>query len=375
MAVFLRGKIYWFHFQFQGRRIQESSGFRNRTAAMRAESKRKIDLLERRAGFTKPKPIPKFDDFSKQFLEWSKQQHRPKTHELHELNCKTLKRFFRGKYLDEITSEMVENFKSARKHERIQWAKNRFVTGATVNRSLTTLKLLFNQAQRCGYAVKNPAVGVAMYREPLDSMRVINFKEQAAYLAETSQPLHDIAKIILDTGMRPEEVFRMRAENLDFKQRTIINPYGKTKAARRSIPMTDDILGILGRRVKEAMKITSPYVFPSRHDDQKPIGSVKKAHSAAVKRSNIERHFRLYDLRHTFATRAVASGADLPTLSSLLGHASILMTMRYVHPAAEQKRVAIEKFEKFRAEGIINAAALQRSQRVTTKVTTVERVN
>ncbi len=108
---------------------------------------------------------------------------------------------------------------------------------------------------------------------------------------------------------------------------------------------------------------------------QEPIGSVKKAHKAAVERAKIKRYFRLYDLRHTFATRAVASGADLPTLSALLGHTSIQMTMRYVHPAAEQKRIAIEKFEKFRAEGIISAAATQQSHRVPTKVTTVERVN
>jgi len=71
----------------------------------------------------------------------------------------------------------------------------------------------------------------------------------------------------------------------------------------------------------------------------------------------------------------VASGADLPTLSALLGHASIQITMRYVHPAAAQKRLAIEKFEKFRTEGNIGAAAAQRSQRVPTKVTTVDRVN
>src|ERR1700693_3118225 len=50
------------------------------------------------------------------------------------------------------------------------------------------------------------------------------------------------------------------------------------------------------------------------------------------------------------------------------------MPMRYVPPAAEQKRVAIEKFEKFRSEGIISAAAARQSQRVTTRVTTVERV-
>jgi integrase len=375
MAVFRRGRIYWYHFVFQGRRVQESSGFKNKTRALQAEAKRKIDLLDRRAGFTKPKPTPKFDEYCKQFLEWSKQHHRPKTYELHELNCKTLKRFFRGKYLDEITSAMVEDFKSARKQERIQWAKNRSVAGASVNRALTTLKLLFHQAERCGHAVKNPVLGVAMFREPLDCMRVISFEEQAAYLAETSQPLHDIAKIILDTGMRPEEVFRMRAENLDFKQKAIFNPYGKTKAARRTIPMTDDALSVLRLRVKKATNLGTPYLFRSRHDVQKPIGSVKKAHTAAVKRAEIRPSFRLYDLRHTFATRAVDAGTDLPTLSSLLGHASILMTMRYVHPAAEQKKTAMEKFEKFSAEGIISATALQQSQRVTTKAATLERVN
>jgi hypothetical protein len=50
------------------------------------------------------------------------------------------------------------------------------------------------------------------------------------------------------------------------------------------------------------------------------------------------------------------------------------MTMRYVHPAAQQKRVAIEKLEKFHSEGIISATAAQQSQRVTTKVTTVAQV-
>jgi hypothetical protein len=49
--------------------------------------------------------------------------------------------------------------------------------------------------------------------------------------------------------------------------------------------------------------------------------------------------------------------------------------MPYVHPGAEQKRMAIEKFERFRTEGIISAAAAQQSQGVTTKVTTLERVN
>ena len=375
MAVFRRGKIYWYHFEYQGRRIQESSGFQNKTAALRAEAKRKTDLLDRRAGFTKLKLAPRFEEFVEVFLKWSQQQHRPKTHELHELNCQTLKRFFRGKYLDEITSEMVADFKSARKQERIQWSKTRVVTGATVNRALTTLKLFFHQAERSGYAVKNPVIGIAMFREPLESIRVLTFEEQATYLAKASQPLRDVAEIMLDTGMRPEEVFRIRVENIDFRQKTIFNPFGKTKAARRTIPMTENVVGILTKRAKKAELTNSPFVFAAPHDAQKPIGSVKKAHRGAATRAGIKGQLRLYDLRHTFATRTVASGGDLPTLSALLGHASILMTMRYVHPAAEQKRAAIERVEKFREQGVIAAAAVEQNKRVTTKVTTVGLVN
>jgi integrase len=376
MALYRRGKIWWYVFEFGGRKIQESSGFRNRAAALRAEAKRRTDVLERRAGFARSKPIPKFDVSAGEFLEWSKREHRPKTYSLHAWNCKTLNRFFGGKFLDEISTEMVEKFKSTRKQEVRQKAKDgRLVSGTTVNRALETLKAMFYHAERMGYIVKNPVVGVAMFRQPIDSMRVITFDEQRSYLSEASQPLRDIAEIMLDTGMRPEEVFRITVENIDFKQRTIFNPFGKTKAARRTIPMTDVVSSLLKRRAQEAEQLATPFVFPSPLNMQKPIGSVKKAHRAAAIRSNVKGRFRLYDMRHTFATRAARADMSLPTLAAILGHTTIQMTMRYVHPAAEEKRQSMQKFEKFRADGIINAAAGIQSHGVTTKVTTVERVN
>jgi hypothetical protein len=61
--------------------------------------------------------------------------------------------------------------------------------------------------------------------------------------------------------------------------------------------MTDDVLSLLKRRVNEAAKLGTQYAFPACHDVQRPIGSVKKAHSAAGRRANIKRHLRLYDLR------------------------------------------------------------------------------
>lgn len=294
MAVYRRGKIWWYSFEFQGRRIQESSGFTNKTAALRCEAKRKADLLDRRAGFTKSRLAPKFDEFVAEFLDWSEQQHRPKTHALHKWNCQTLNRFFKGKYLDEITTEMVEDFKSARKQEFRQNAKDgRLISGITVNRALETLKAMYYQAERFGYAIKNPAVGVAMFRDPLDAMRVITFEEQTLYLSNASQPLADIARVMLDTGMRPEEVFRIRGENLDFQQKTIFNPFGKTKAARRTIPMTDDLAYLLKGRIKKLEKKRTPFVFPSPYDHQRPIGSVKRAHRLAAADAGIKGRFRL----------------------------------------------------------------------------------
>jgi integrase len=90
--------------------------------------------------------------------------------------------------------------------------------------------------------------------------------------------------------------------------------------------MTADIDALLKDRSKTAK---GPFVFPSRNCPDKPSGSVRKAHDKAVEDAGIGEHFLLYDLRHTFAPRAVARGVDLPTLSAMLGHTSIQMTMRY----------------------------------------------
>ena len=79
---------------------------------------------------------------------------------------------------------------------------------------------------------------------------------------------------------------------------------------------------------------------------------------------------RPYDLRHTFATRAVVAGVDLPTLSAILGHTSIQMTMRYVRPAEEQKRLAAGKLETFRLAEIVEA--VEKSQGVPIISTTLQ---
>ncbi len=65
--------------------------------------------------------------------------------------------------------------------------------------------------------------------------------------------------------------------------------------------------------------------------------------------------FRLYDLRHTWATRAAESGIDLVTLAALLGHSKIQMVLRYAHPTQEHQARSVERMEQFVAARQIEA--------------------
>ena len=75
---------------------------------------------------------------------------------------------------------------------------------------------------------------------------------------------------------------------------------------------------------------------------------INAGHTGAVRRSGVK-SFRLYDLRHTFASRAAMSGVDLVTLAALLGHSRIQMIMRYAHPTEEHQVKAIRKMEEYSA--------------------------
>jgi Phage integrase family len=158
--------------------------------------------------------------------------------------------------------------------------------------------------------------------------------------------LKDIASLLLETGMRPEEVYRIQVENVFIDQGYLFNPFGKTKAAKRKIPLNEAAFAIVKRRVEAAEGV---YLFPHRKDANKPMLKVNNAHDRALKKSKV-RKFRLYDLRHTWATRAAESGeVDMTTLAALLGHSKLNMVMRYAHPHERHQADAVKRLEKVNA--------------------------
>ena len=83
-----------------------------------------------------------------------------------------------------------------------------------------------------------------------------------------------------------------------------------------------------------------PYVI---HWQGKPVRSIKVAWPAVLKRAGITRRIRPYDLRHYFATEAIAAGVDLGTVANLMGHTGTdMLIMHYQHVLTRQKKAAVE---------------------------------
>jgi integrase len=85
-----------------------------------------------------------------------------------------------------------------------------------------------------------------------------------------------IASIYKDALTEPaEEVFTIRKENVHLVKRYLFVPVGKTRFARRNVPLTDAAVGILKRRLAKAKGC---YVFAHRRDTERPLTTVYKQH-------------------------------------------------------------------------------------------------
>ena len=348
MAVFRRGRVWWYDFRTHGARVRESTNATTRAVAVQAEALRKTELAAVGAPRASIEPSPRFVDFVYgEFAEWCANEHRdhPSTHQRYMKSVKALANFFGLRTLNAIDAGSVERFKLHRSQQRREKrGDGRLLSPCSVNRDLAVLRILFNLAIRLGKASQNPVSGIKLFPEPARFSRVLTQQEEARYLGAAAPLLRDIATVILETGLRPGEVCPLKVNDVDLRFRSVRVQKGKTASAQRHIPLTQRAHEILLRRVQQA---SCEWLFPSPANPIQPVMRVNKAHEAALRRADIMPPFRLYDLRHTALTRMAMAGIDLPTLKELAGHSQIQMTMRYVHPTPEHKRAAIARFEGF----------------------------
>jgi integrase len=169
--------------------------------------------------------------------------------------------------------------------------------------------------------------------------RVVTPEEEVAYLSAAPERLREVATILIETAMRPEECFRMRWPDVDLYTGRVQVQHGKTDAACRRIPLAPRSRTILEMRSSAAV---SGLVFPAPTiNGHIELSSIKKQQAKAFSVSGVT-PLELYTLRHTCLTRW-APQMDPFTLSYLAGHTDMSITKWYVQPQQETTRDAMKR--------------------------------
>ena len=136
-----------------------------------------------------------------------------------------------------------------------------------------------------------------------------------------------------------------RVQRLEEKRTEVVVQAPKSAAAVRIIPVTKEIAVILSDNRKE----DDAYLLTGEAEYFLEPRTLQRRFKKVLKESGLE-DINFHALRHTFATRGIEVGFDPKTLSSVLGHATVSMTLnRYVHPTMEQKQRNMNLFSELLA--------------------------
>ena len=109
----------------------------------------------------------------------------------------------------------------------------------------------------------------------------------------------------------------------------------------RSVPMNKVLTEAL--RAVRMTGLATEHVFCNLRGE--PYSSSRTAFERAVRKAGLA-DFTFHDLWHTFASRLVMRGVDLPTVKELLGHKTIAMALRYTHLSSDHKQRAVSTLEQ-----------------------------
>jgi integrase len=147
--------------------------------------------------------------------------------------------------------------------------------------------------------------------------------------------LQPIITFACSTGMRRGEIMNLERADINLETRSAAIRTSKN-GEPRVIPLSNRALDAIAK----AMSMTEK-VFGGKGGEKLETANLEYNFRAAVKRAGLK-DLRFHDLRHTFATRLVQSGADIYALQRLLGHKSMEMTGRYAHHDVESLRKALD---------------------------------
>ncbi|MBA3765723.1 MAG: site-specific integrase [Acidobacteria bacterium] len=347
-----RKKHWYTDFYFEGARVrQKIHGARTRHDAVKAETKIRNDLFQGKYGapvqpVLKDKPLSAF--IKEDFVPWAEEHKKQPRHyrsisaiwsNLPSLKAKTV----RG-----VSQFDIESAKIARRKTISRYGHR--VAPQTVNRELIIMSSLFHRACEWGYRenrADNPCRGVERLPVTENEVRFLSLDEELLLMPAAWDGPAYLPRMIslgIGTGLRQIEMRHLKKQDIDFARALlyVLDPkWRRDPRKTKGVPLSPEVLEMLREWVGMT---TSVWVFPSPHDNRRPIGqpTVNQALNYASARAKLK-GIGFHSLRHTFGTRLGDAGVRLEVIRDLMGHSKISTTLIYIHPSRDAGREAVRK--------------------------------
>lgn len=319
-----RGKYAYLNWSDRAGQHRESLGA---VSPHEAETRRLDKELELRTGRRVLSDAPLVGVVAVAYLEWHKDQYPDSHYRTKQIVDDHIVPKFEYVAADQLRVGQVE-----------KWGNDRakVVAAASAAKEVRTLKAMLNWAVRSEFIGHNP---IAIAKPPQDvvsnPMRWYSMEQLVAiYKATTDAKWRAAWQLMANTGMRRGEAHRLSWANVKDESLVIASNEGARSKSKkwREIPLSVNATAAL-----ETLRNDTEYVLPIVSANSISLRFIDDAAGAGVGGS-------IHSLRHSFGTHQALKGTPVRTLQQLMGHASIVTTMGYMHVAEEHLKQAIAGF-------------------------------
>jgi integrase len=200
------------------------------------------------------------------------------------------------------------------------------------------LRQALDAACRWGYMAANPAKLAGRNRQPAPrTVRAFTNAELEAIAAELSPAFRPLSLFAAATGLRPEEWAALERRDIDRPGRVLavrrtissgqLVELGKTARSRRQVPLSTRALGALDVLPP---RLDTPLVFPAVRGGLLNLDNWRRREWApAIEAAGTRKPARIYDLRSTFASNALAAGVSVFELARIMGTSTHMIERSY----------------------------------------------